>query len=166
MKLSSKDANKMLKGFEQEVYDLLAKENYTRCFTAATTESKEDVRPEYNYESTQKQVAELQQKIRKIKHAINVFNTTTMVDGFNMTIDEMLIYIPQLNKHVQKLQRMKNTESVTRHVHHSSNIIDYSYINYDLDKVTYDYKQASEELNRAHLTLDKINITKEFEVDI
>ena len=45
----------------------------------------------------QEQLADIEQKIRKLKHTINVFNTTTVIPEFGITIDEMLVYLPQLN---------------------------------------------------------------------
>ena len=45
----------------------------------------------------QEQLADIEQKIRKLKHTINVFNTMTVIPEFGITIDEMLVYLPQLN---------------------------------------------------------------------
>lgn len=56
----------------------------------------------------QLQLRELEDKIRKVKHAINQFNLTQDVPGFNMTIDQMLIYIPQLTARKNKLNRMRS----------------------------------------------------------
>lgn len=63
---------------------------------AAMGEDIESVRPAYDYAKTQARLEELEGTIRRLKHAINRFNTTQVVDGFGITIDEMLVYIPQL----------------------------------------------------------------------
>lgn len=73
---------------------LLDKENRSKDFRAAMGEDVESVRPVYDYADTQKKLAELEQRIRKVKHAINVFNATHVIPDFGMTIDEMLVYIP------------------------------------------------------------------------
>jgi hypothetical protein len=96
-----------------------------------------------------------------------VFNVNTLVEDFNMTIDEMLIYIPQLTAKKQKLSVMKDTPKLERVTGNArSNIIDYSYTNYDADIVSKDYELVEGELTKAQIALDKVNVTKTFEVDL
>ena len=138
-------------------------------FVAALNEDPESVRPLYDYTKMQAEMKALEERIRKLKHAINQFNVSTRVEQFNMTIDEMLVYIPQLTRQKQKLQVMKNKlpkSRVQQRYGGSSNIIDYEYTNYDLDKVRQDYDAVSDELARAQLALDTLNTTIEFELDI
>jgi len=105
--------------------------------------------------------------IRIIKHAINQFNVSTVVEGFDMTIDEMLVYIPQLNRKKQKLQFMKSKMPKARSMNaFMKNIIDYEYVNYDLDAVKADFEAVSEELTKAQLALDKVNNSIEFEIEV
>ena len=95
MKLTSAEANKMIRSLKDQHRLLILQEENVVSFIAATTENIEEVRPSYSYEETAAKFDEIDRKIRKIKHALNVFNATTVVDGFDMTIDEMLVYIPQ-----------------------------------------------------------------------
>ena len=82
-----------------------------------------------------------------------------------MTIDEMLIYIPQLTAKKQKLLSMKDTPKLERATNYSrSNIIDYTYTNYDADIVSKDFESVDSELTKAQIALDKVNVTKTFEV--
>lgn len=46
-----------------------------------------------------------------------------------------------------------------------SNIIDYSYANYDLTAVEADYEKAADELSRAQLELDAVNQRDTFELE-
>ena len=55
---------------------------------------------------------------------------------------------------------------VQRQYGNNSNIIDYEYINYDLDEVKRDYDLISDELSRAQLALDTLNNSVEFELDM
>ena len=59
----------------------------------------------------------------------------------------MLVYIPQLTKQYGR----------------QSNIIDYTYTNYDLAAVEADYEKAADELSRAQLALDTANQRDSFE---
>ena len=167
MILTSKDANKLLKKLNEELNSLQSKENRSRTFLASTTEDPEKVRPDYNYEASRDSQSEIEKKIIKLKHAINEFNVNTLVEDFNMTIDEMLIYIPQLTAKKQKLSVMKDTPKLERTAGYArSNIIDYIYINYDADVVGKDYELVEAELTKAQIALDKVNVTKTFEVDL
>lgn len=160
MKYTSAEANKLLKKLNDEYAALLEKERRGRDFRAAMGEDVASVRPAYDYAKTQAHLAELEENIRRIKHAVNCFNTAQSVDGFNMTIDEMLVYIPQLTKRKSKLLEMKSKlpkERVEEQYGRQSNIIDYTYTNYDLAAVEADYEKAVDELSRAQLALDAVN---------
>ena len=167
MKVTSKNANKMLNQLNEELKTLQENERGVMTFNAAVVEDVESCRPEYDYWKTQEEIKVLNKKIAKIKHAINCFNVTTIVDGYDMSIDEMLVYIPQLTEQVKKLDKMKSNLPKSRVVGFSrSNIIDYVYANYDTKEITKEWLKAKEELANAQIALDKTNITKEFELDI
>ena len=157
MKYTSAQANKLLKKLHDEHAALLDRENRSKDFRAAMGEDVESVRPAYDYAETQARLAELEGKIRALKHAINCFNMTHFVDGFEMTIDEMLVYIPQLTRRKNKLLEMKSRlpkERVEEQYVRPSNIIDYRYANYDIAAVEADYEKTADELSRAQLALD------------
>ncbi len=164
MLLTSSQANKLLGKFNVELNTLLQQESNARFFVAALEEDIESVRPEYDYTSTREKQAELEFKIRKLKHAINVFNSTQIIPEFNMTIDEMLVYLPQLNNRLSVLGYMRNVIAKER-LSTSKNFIEYRYANYDVKQAERDYNAIYEEVQHAQLALDKINSTVEFEVD-
>ena len=167
MTYTSAQANKLLKKLNDEHAALLDKESRSKDFRAAMGEDVESVRPAYDYADTQKKLAELERRIRKVKHVINVFNATHVIPDFNMTIDEMLVYIPQLTQRKNKLADMKARlpkQRVEEQYGRQSNIIDYSYANYDLTAVEVDYERVGDELSRAQLALDAVNQRDTFEM--
>ena len=169
MNYTSAQANKLLKKLNDEYTALLDKETRSRDFRAAMGEDVESVRPVYDYAETQIRLAELEAKIRKLKHAINIFNATQTVDSFDMTIDELLVYIPQLTKRKSKLLEMKSRlpkERVEEQYGRQSSIIDYTYANYDIAAVEADYEKAANELSRAQLALDAVNQRETFELSV
>lgn len=167
MLITSKEANKMLHELEMELNHLISEEEQAKSFLAAVGEDVESCRPKYNYEESQTTIKSVEEKIIRLKHAINKFNTETVVDGFNKTIDEMLIYIPQLTQRSHKLNIMQSKLPKTREaMNMRSSIIDYRYVNYDIDVVKQDYKAAVDELHKAQIALDTVNVTKQFEVNI
>ena len=169
MKYTSSEANKYLRKLNSDLQTLISAETQSRTFLAATGEDIESVRPAYDYAKTQQDIQALCVKIRRLKHAINVFNTTTVVDGFDMTIDEMLVYMPQLTERVRVLDTMRSTLPKLRERTYGSGTnatIDYRYTNYDHDSVEKDYEKMFSLLSRAQNALDLINNTKTFEVDL
>ena len=86
MKYTSSEANKLLRRLNEERDAVLVKEQKSSTFLAAMGEDPESVRPKYDYTVVQNMVAELDQKIRTVKHAINQFNLTQIVPGFDMTV--------------------------------------------------------------------------------
>ena len=166
MIISSAEAAKILRKMNEDCDALLALEQESRSFNAAVGENVEDVRPAYDYKAVQAQLADLERKIRVLKHAINCFNSTHKVDGFDMTIDEMLVYIPQLTRQKRKLGDMKAQLPRKRIDNCRSQIIDYCYANYDISQVRQDYDAVCEELARAQMALDRANADFSFEVEL
>lgn len=164
-KYTSAEAAKLLRKLNDDYYALIKAENDRCVFTVATTENVEDVRPIYDYSASRDQLAEITTKIRKIKHAINIFNTTHIVPGFDMTVDEMLVYIPQLTQTKSILASMKDRMPRTRRPV-TNGVIEYNYTNYDPQTASDDYTAISNTLSKAQLALDLLNSTETMEIDI
>ena len=169
MKANSAVANKMLKKITEEYEALKVKEAHSKDFLASVNENPDSIRPKYDFSKTQAELYVLEEKIRKIKHALNKFNVNTLIPEFGINIDEMLVLIPQLTKQKAKLGAMKDRLPKMREkvVGYGANgVIDYRYINYDIDEVQKEYQLVSEKLTKAQLALDNINTSIEFELDI
>ena len=127
------------------------------------------MRPEYDLRSVQARLARLEAQIRKVKHALNVFNSTHEVPGFGMTIDQMLVYIPQLSQRRMKLRGMAGALPKARVRGRSavnSAVIEYIYTNYSVEEAKALADEASDELARAQTALDKVNSTETMEIDL
>ena len=169
MKLTCSEASKLLKKLNSEYDMLIVKENQSSTFLAATGEDIESVRPDYDYEAVQAQLAELRGKMIKLKHAINVFNTTHKVPGFDLTVDEMLYYMPRLSERESSLSNMMSRLAKVRERSYGTGTnatIDYRYTNYDIEKAAADHEAVYKELSRAQTSLDLLNNTESFEIDL
>ena len=169
MKVTSAQAAKLLKKLNEEYSALIKKERLSSTFLAASGEDPESLRPAYDYAETQRKLSEIEKKVRTVRHALNVFNATHTVPGFEMTVDQILVYIPQLTSKISKLSDMKSKLPKMRvddRYGKSSNIIDYTYTNYDIAAAEADFEAASDELDRAQLALDTLNTTEVFDIDI
>ncbi len=165
MLMTSAEAAKYLRKLNEELASLRSREEQSRQFTVSLGEKEEDLRPAYDYEAVQNAMLALEEKIRRVKHAVNCFNCTTEVPGFGMTVDQMLIYLPQLNMRKLKLAAMKDVLPRTRVARYNSNLVEYTLINYDPEQVAADHEAAADELGRAQNALDVVNTTLRFEVE-
>ena len=169
MRVTSAQAAKLLRKLNDELRALQLKESNSSSFVAAIQENIESVRPAYNFKEMRDEQNELEKKIRKVKHAINVFNTVTIIPDFDITIDEMLVYLPQLNSKVALLSKMRDAMPkvrVTTGYSSGRTIIDYKYANYDIEEVSRNYTELSDILSKAQTALDLVNNTVEFDIDI
>ncbi len=166
MQCTSAEAAKLLRKLSEEKAALESQEAQSCTFRAAVNEDIGTARPEYDYAETQAKLAALDEKIRTVKHAVNTFNLTHEVPGFNMTIDMMLVYIPQLTKKRQKLSVMANRLAKIREVVRVAGVIEYTYANYDIEQAKKDYDAVTDELSRAQTALDVLNNSVKFEINI
>ena len=167
MKLTSATIHKMVKKLQDEKEYILNQEEKTEIYMS--TEGYKDIIPDYSYSEVREKVDVIDLKIVKLKHAINLFNTTTVIPEYNITIDEMLVLIPQLSAKKQKLSEMALRLPKAREEQgygRASNIIDYRYANYDIDEVNKDLLAVTDELSSAQLALDLINHSVTFEVEL
>ena len=167
MQVTSAQASKMLKKLQEQLKSMETMEKQLSTFHAAVGEKIEDVRPEYDFGSFQKEMKKIEEQIRVLKHRINEFNVKTEVPGFGITIDQMLVLIPQLTIKKEKFRRMKDTLPKQRDeimLHRGSGVIDYVYANYQIEAAKNAYEKACDDLAKAQNALDTLNNTKEFEV--
>ena len=167
--VTSAEASKMLKKILEEKNIVLASERQSSVFNASLGEDVDSVRPVYDYEATQKALEAFDRKIRVLKHAINCFNSSQVVGDTGMTIDQVLIYIPQLTEMRSRLYDMQNRLPKQRTSVGgigSNTVIDYRYTNYSVERAKEDYMRVSDELRKVQTALDVVNTTVKMEIEL
>ena len=168
--MTSAYANKMLRSLEEDKAFWANKEATACTYVASINE--EPVVPEYDYAEVAATIAEIDEKIAIIKHALNVTNATARVQvgDAEMSIDTILIKMAQLNKRKAVLDVMRKQlpkARVEQHAYMSRNAVpEYKFINYDLELIKKEYEIVSVKIMEMQMALDKYNQTVQFEVDI
>ena len=168
--MTSAYANKMLRSLEEDKAFWVNKEATSSTYVVAINE--EPVVPEYDYAEVAATIAEIDEKIAIIKHALNVTNATARVQvgDAEMSIDTILIKMAQLNKRKAVLDVMRKQlpkARVEQHAYMSRNAVpEYKFINYDLELIKKEYETVSVKIMEMQMALDKYNQTVQFEVDI
>ena len=169
MKYTSAEANKLLNGIQGRISDITRKEDLAASFRVASGEDVESLRPQYDFAATQKELESLEEKVRIVKHAINTFNLTHTLPGFDgLTIDQALVLIPQVRGRITKLRSMSGVLPKQRIIdrYSSANYVDYLVSNYDIEEAEQAYIKAKELLASLHLALDTVNTTETMDIDI
>lgn len=170
MKITSAIANKMLRQLNDDKEYWTNMENTSCIYTATLGETP--VVPEYDYTDVANKIAEIDDKIATIKHAINLANVNSQVTVGDkvMSVDTILVAMAQLNKRKNILDFMRKQQPQQRlkPMSYSSRAAqpEYQYINYDLDLIKSEFERISLEIMDMQVALDKYNQTEEFEVEV
>lgn len=168
MKVTSASANKMIRKLNEDKEFWLNKERNSSVYTVATEE--EPVIPDYSYPEVSAKIAEIDEKILSIRHALNVNNASNQIQvgERTMTVDMILIRMAQLNNRKYVLDTMRKREPKrrleARQYAQKKTVIEYEYINYDLNEAKADYEKTDAEIEALQLALDKYNQTVEIEI--
>ena len=169
MKVTSNEANRLLTKLNEELKRIRTLERLSSTYTACMNENIDFIRPEYDIHQVLNSKYELMMKIIKLKHAINKFNTTTVLPECNITIDQALIKLPILNTEKAVYETLKNKLAMTRKNGtswgQSTGTIEYEYSNYEIEDALKIYNVISDEIAHIQNELDRINNTIEFDID-
>lgn len=167
--VTSAEAAKLLKKLNEQKQMLFEEESQSCVFNASLNEDIESVRPEYDYENTRKALCACNEKIMQVKHAINCFNTSQVVGDTGLTIDQVLVRIPQLTEMSYRLKTMQGRLPKQRSSIGgigSNTVIDYQYANYSVEKAKEDYVKVCDELRALQTALDIVNNTIKMEFEL
>lgn len=166
LEVCSAAANKILKKLTEEKEFLLGEESQKKSYTVSLTENVEDaIIPEYNFIETQKKLEDLEDKILKIKHAINQFNSQTEVLP-GITVDMALIRMAMLTNRLATLKKFKAMPEISA-INTSYQSASYRiYTNFDAKEINAEYEKYTKELTDLQLALDKANMINTFKIDV
>ena len=156
MKMCNSEAMKAIKELEIKKDKLIYNEdNHSKI---SYKEGEEKVLTNYDYAQTRKTIAELDERIRKIKHALAVSNCNTVIDDFDITIGEALIYLAQLNAERAQLDELSENVKLSRRIT-PNGVIEYTECLYDPEKVATDMEELRAKIGKLQIAIDRANLT-------
>jgi len=161
MQMTLAEANKELKKLQVKYERLKNDEKDGSTFIASINENTESNRPNFDMMEYLKEVDKVVNEMKELKHKINVYNTTTKLFDVDITIDEALLLLPILNEEKERLYTLSSMPLKKRVPNggFGSSIIDYQYVNFDIQEVKEKYEKVVERVNAVQFSLDKTNST-------
>lgn len=166
MKITSNQANKMIKKLSAEKEYLLSRERDSSTYLH--TEGHPADKPDYDYSETAKKLEEIDEKIATLKHAININNITTICPNIGITIDQALVKMAQLNQRKETLDVMRKRIPKKRKedpYRGTGGLVEYICTNYNNDEVCRDYDKITDQIIELQADIDFCNQTIVFELE-
>ncbi|MCM1130246.1 MAG: hypothetical protein NC310_00090 [Roseburia sp.] len=161
MKVCNSEAMKYIKELERQKDILLYTENNRSTISYKEGEVKQASK--YDYEATRKGIEEINAKIRKIKHVLSIANTTTVVDGFDMTIGEALVYLAQLNLEYEQVSRLAARDKLSRRIT-ANGVLEYTECVYDPEQAEAKQEEIYATIAKLQVAIDRANLTHFIEI--
>jgi hypothetical protein len=161
MTMCNAEIIKKIKELEERKQEILLNERMNS--TSAYQTEADKIETGYDFQTTRKAVAELNDEIRKLKHALNVANSTVIVDEFGMTVGECLILMAQLNNEKAELERMARAVPKSRHTVFNGTV-EYIETNYDVGVCKSCLEMVKSNVIKLQLAIDRINLNNMIEV--
>ena len=162
MKMCNSEAMKLIKELETKKDKFIYVEDHHSKISYK--EGEEKVLTNYDYAQTRKIVAQLDERIRKIKHALAVSNCATVIEYFDITIGEALIYLAQLNAERAQLDELSENVKLSRRIT-PNGVIEYTECLYDPEQVEKDMEELRAKIGKLQIAIDRANLTHYVDVD-
>ncbi len=164
VEITSAVANKLLKKYNEDLQKLYKDES--ACTVYTEIEGVKPIIPDYDFWKKRSEINSLMDKIRSLKHLLNVFNSTTVLEKSGITIDEALVYMSMLTREKNQLESMivPVTKRINTGYGMRNNQVEYNVINYSVDDVRKEYECVCKKLTDIQLELDVVNSTVTFSV--
>ena len=151
----------MIKIWMIERRELLKEEKKVCSYRVMEGEDPSAKKPEYDYEETWNQLMEFDDSIRSAKHTINSFSVSRYVPEYNMTLDELEMYLEDLDRRFNTLKELGDAHPIKRTIVNRS--VRHTIANYDLKQARKDSERLDDECRKVRRIISEIKESEEFE---
>ena len=141
--------------------ELLKEEKKVCSYRVMEGEDPSAKKPEYDYEETWNQLMELDDSIRSAKHTINSFSVSRYVPEYNMTLDELEMYLEDLDRRFNTLKELGDAHPIKRTIVNRS--VRHTIANYDLKQARKDSERLDDERRKVRRIISEIKESEVFE---
>ena len=141
--------------------ELLKEEKKACSYRVMEGEDPSAKKPEYDYVETWNQLMELDDSIRSAKHTINSFSVSRYVPEYNMTLDELEMYLEDLDRRFNTLKELGDAHPIKRTIVNRS--VRHTIANYDLKQARKDSERLDDERRKVRSIISEIKKSEEFE---
>lgn len=164
-KMSNTEIMKRVKDLESRKAELVAFEERNNS-VVYTFEEKDmvDFTKVYDIIGNNTIIRDIDNEIRYLKYLLNLSNSTTIVEDFNITLGEALVYMAQLTQSISRVTPLANTDELTRQSSRYGSTAEYKKALYDINIAKQMLVEYKDLLMRLQMAIDKTNLTHEIEV--
>lgn len=141
--------------------ELLKEEKKACSYRVMEGEDPSAKKPEYDYVETWNQLMEYDDSIRSVKHAINSFSVSRYVPEYNMTLDELEMYLEDLDRRFNTLKELGDAHPIKRTIVNRS--VRHTIANYDLKQARKDSERLDDERRKVRRIISEIKESEVFE---
>lgn len=141
--------------------ELLKEEKKVCSYRVMEGEDPSAKKPEYDYVETWNQLMEYDDSIRSVKHAINSFSVSRYVPEYDMTLDELEMYLEDLDRRFNTLKELGDAHPIKRTIVNRS--VRHTIANYDLKQARKDSERLDDERRKVRRIISEIKESEVFE---
>ncbi len=161
MKICHMEAMKEIRALEEKKNMHISNETF-RCHVSYK-EGEEKVDTGYSFEDTRAKIAEIDERVRKIKGALAYANCTVMLDEFGVTIGEGLVMLAQWNAEYDRLYGMSTSQRITRRITQNGTL-EYTECLYDPEAVAENANELRRKIGSLQVAIDRANLLNTIEI--
>lgn len=172
MKITATELMKQLKFIQEEITTIHQDDNnksYVLVEKVTDDNNRSKLVPlyaeEYNFLNNRNRINSLYIEERKIRNLLSIFNTKTLVIGYDFNINEGLVRLAQLKEEIKvltNLARKSQFESTTNY--RNNEVIIYK-VSYDIDEAKNYLRKAQKEMSALQVAIDKTNLNSQIEIE-
>ena len=172
MKITATELMKQLKLIQEEIATIHQDDNnksYVLVEKVTDDNNKSKLVPlyaeEYNFLNNRNRINDLYLEERKIRNLLSIFNTKTLVIGYDFNINEGLVRLAQLKEEIKvltNLARKSQYESTTNY--RNNEVIIYK-VSYDIDEAKNYLRKAQKEMSALQVAIDKTNLNSQIDIE-
>lgn len=161
MKVCHMEAMKEIRTLEEQKELIIG--NEISSYVVSYKEGEKKVDTGYSYSQTRQKIAQIDERIRKIKSVLARANCTVILDGFDITIGEGLVMLAQLGAEYERLSMLCRTPQISRRIT-PNGTLEYCECLFNTEEVTEERNALKRRIGALQVAIDRANLMGTVEI--